>query len=86
LIIPIRARHNFATYNWKFKIPTSRKYTREHGSVYITIPPNLKEYQIKEIRILPKQKGRFLDAAFITSLTNNQQMLIEKKRFLLTWD
>ena len=65
LIIPIRARHDFAKDNWTFKIPTSRKYTREHGAVYITIPPNLREYRIKEIRILPKQKGRFLDAAFI---------------------
>jgi hypothetical protein len=41
LIIPIRARHNFASYDWKFKIPTSRKYTRERGSVYIAVPPNL---------------------------------------------
>ncbi|MGL5793099.1 MAG: RNA-guided endonuclease InsQ/TnpB family protein, partial [Waterburya sp.] len=40
-------------------------YTREHGSVYITIPPNLRKCRIKEIRILPKQKGRFLDAAFV---------------------
>ncbi len=65
LIIPIRARHNFAKDEWKFKIPTSRKYTRENGSVYITVPPNLREYRIKEIRILPKQKGKFLDAAFV---------------------
>ncbi len=65
LIIPIRKRHDFKRDNWKFKIPTSRKYTRDHGSVYITVPPNLKEHKIKEIRILPKQKGRFLDAAFV---------------------
>ncbi len=65
LIVPIRKRHDFAQGNWKFKIPTSRKYNREHGSVYITIPPNLREYRIKEIRILPKQKGKFLDAAFV---------------------
>ena len=65
LIIPIRARHDFAKDDWKFKIPTSRKYTREVGSVYITIPPNLRGCRIKEIRILPKQKGRFLDAAFV---------------------
>jgi putative transposase len=65
LIIPIRARHNFAKDDWKFKIPTSRQYTREHGFVYISVPPNLREYRIKEIRILPKQKGRFLDAAFV---------------------
>jgi putative transposase len=71
LIIPIRARHDFAAYNWKFKIPTSRKYTREHGAVYITVPPNLREYRIKEIRILPKQRGRFLEAAFIYE--SNQQ-------------
>lgn len=65
LIIPIRARHDFAKDGWKFKIPTSRQYTREHGCVYISIPPNLREYRIKEIRILPKQKGKFLDAAFV---------------------
>ena len=65
LIIPIRKRHNFAKDDWKFKIPTSRQYTREHGSVYITIPPNIRNNRIKEIRILPKQKGRFLDAAFV---------------------
>lgn len=65
LIIPIRARHDFAKDDWKFKIPTSRQYTREHGSVYIAVPPNLRQYRIKEIRILPKQKGRFLDAAFV---------------------
>ena len=65
LIIPIRARHDFAKDDWKFKIPTSRKFTREHGSVKITVPPNLREYRIKEIRILPKQKGKFLDAAYV---------------------
>ena len=65
LIIPIRKRHNFAKDNWRFKIPTSRKYARGKGSVYIAVPPNLKDYRIKEIRILPKQKGKFLDAAFV---------------------
>ena len=65
LIIPIRKRHDFTKDDWKFKIPTSRKYTREYGSVFITVPSNLREYRIKEIRILPKQKGKFLDAAFV---------------------
>ena len=65
LIIPIRKRHDFAKDEWRFKIPTSRQYTREHGSVYISVPLNLREYRIKEIRILPKQKGKFLDAAFV---------------------
>ena len=65
LIIPIRKRHDFAKDNWMFKIPTSRKYTREHGSVYITVPQNIRKYRIKEIRILPKQKGKFLEAAFV---------------------
>ncbi len=65
LIIPIRSRHDFAAYNWRFKIPTSRQYAREQGSIYIIIPPNLREYRIKEIRILPKQKGKFIDAAFV---------------------
>jgi putative transposase len=72
LIIPIRARHDFAKDDWKFKIPTSRKYTRERGSVYISVPPNLREYRIKEIRILPKQKGKFLDAAFVYESLNKK--------------
>jgi transposase len=76
LIIPIRARHNFASYDWKFKIPTSRKYTRERGSVYIAVPPNLREHRIKEIRILPTQKGRFLDAAFVYE-SNDEQINVE---------
>lgn len=72
LIIPIRARHDFEADDWKFKIPTSRQYTREHGSVYISVPPNLRECRIKEIRILPKQKGRFLDAAFVYESCDEQ--------------
>ncbi len=73
----IRARHDFAKNHGKFKIPTSRKYTREHGSVYITVPPNLREYRIKEIRILPKQKGKFLDAAFVYE-SNEEQISVDK--------
>ncbi|MDJ0712732.1 MAG: transposase [Prochloraceae cyanobacterium] len=72
LIIPIRARHNFAKDNWKFKIPTSRQFTRENGSVYISVPPNLREYRIKEIRILPKQRGKFLDVAFVYESIDEQ--------------
>ena len=72
LIIPIRARHNFAKDDWKFKIPTSRKFKRENGSVYVTVPPNLRGKRIKEIRILPKQKGRFLDAAFVYESVEEQ--------------
>ena len=65
LIIPIRARHDFAKDNWRFKIPSSRSFAREQGTVYITVPPNIRDKRIKEIRILPSQKGRFLDAAFV---------------------
>lgn len=79
LIIPIRARHNFGKDDWRFKIPTSRQYTREHGSVYITVPLNLREYRIKEIRILPKQKGRFLDAAFVYE-SNNEQINVDENK------
>lgn len=75
LIIPIRKRHDFAKDDWKFKVPTSRKYTREKGSVYITVPPNIRECRIKEIRILPKQKGKFLDAAFVYE-SNDEQISV----------
>ena len=79
LIIPIRARHNFAKDNWQFKIPTSRQYTREHGSVYITIPTNLRGYRIKEIRILPKQRSKFLDAAFIYESSDEKIDALEEE-------
>ncbi len=82
LIIPIRARHDFAKDDWKFKIPTSRKYTREHGSVYITIPPNLRKYRIKEIRILPKQKSKFLEAAFVYEF-NHEKISVGKEAISL---
>lgn len=84
LIIPIRKRHDFKRDDWKFKIPTSRKYTRENGSVYITLPPNIRGNQIKEIRILPKQRGKFLDAAFVyesndekINVTNSEAISID---------
>ena len=79
LIIPIRARHNFAKDDWKFKIPTSRQYTREHGSVYITVPPNLRGYRIKEIRVLPKQKGRIWAAAFVYEKSDEQVIVDNSK-------
>jgi IS605 OrfB family transposase len=72
LIIPIRARVDFAKDDWKFKIPTSRKLQREQGSVYVSVPTNLRDKRIKEIRILPKQKGKFLDAAFIYEAKEEQ--------------
>lgn len=65
LVIPIRARHDFAKDDWKFLIPTSRQFRRNNGSVYITVPENIRDYRIKEIRILPKQQGRFFDTAFV---------------------
>ncbi|PSB48534.1 transposase [Cyanosarcina cf. burmensis CCALA 770] len=65
LVIPIRARHDFAKDNWKLLIPTSRQFRRDNGFVYITIPENIRHYRIKEIRILPKQRGRFFDIAFV---------------------
>ncbi|XWK89084.1 MAG: transposase [Phormidium sp.] len=63
LIIPIRARQKFP--DWKFMIPTSREFKRTHGSLYVEIPPKLRDKRIKEIRILPKFKARFFDVAYI---------------------
>lgn len=79
LIIPIRKRHNFAKDSWKFKIPTSRKYAREKGSVYITVPSNLREHRIKEIRILPKQKGKIWAAAFVYE-SDDEQPIVDEQR------
>lgn len=70
LVIPIRARHDFAKDNWRFLIPTSRQFRRDNGSIYITVPENIRHYLIKEIRILPNLRGHFFDIAFVYESTD----------------
>jgi len=45
----------------KFVIPYSNSFRKEHKRIEISIPPQLMDKLIKEIRIIPKQNGRFFE-------------------------
>jgi IS605 OrfB family transposase len=75
LIIPIRARQDFAKDGWRFLIPTSRQFRRERGSVHVTVPERIRDKRIKEIRVLPKQSGRFFDCTFVYEV--NEDVLVK---------
>ena len=45
----------------KLVIPYSNAYKKNHQLIEITIPPQLKDKHIKEIRIIPKLKGLYFE-------------------------
>ena len=67
LIIPIRARdwQKLKDKNWQFSIPMSRPFKRSFGGVKLTIPSQIRDKIVKEIRILPKYKARYFDVAYV---------------------
>ena len=48
----------------KLKIPYSNRYRKTHADIYITIPPNLVDKKIKEIRIIPRVNARFFEIQY----------------------
>jgi len=45
----------------KLSIPYSNSFRKEHKKISLSIPPQLAGRHIKEIRIIPKQNGRFFE-------------------------
>lgn len=76
LVIPIRPRdlEKMLSKNWVFTIPTSRKFRREHGALFFSIPERIRGLSIKEIRILPKLGGRYFDAAFVYEASEHEKV------------
>ena len=48
----------------KLVIPYSNTYKKDHDLIEITIPPQLKDKHIKEIRIIPKLKGLYFELQY----------------------
>ena len=48
----------------KLVIPYSNAYKKDHKLIEITIPPQLKDKHIKEIRIIPKLKGLYFELQY----------------------
>ena len=67
LIIPVRARDwkQLKDKNWQFKIPMSRPFQSSFGTVRLTVPTQIRDKVVKEIRILPKHQARFFDVAYV---------------------
>ena len=60
LIIP-----RISIKNGSFAIPMSRAFKKEHGEVRFEIPPNIEGKEICEVRIHPRNKGRFFEIEYI---------------------
>ena len=60
LIIP-----RIAIKNGNFAIPMSRAFKKEHGELRFNLPPHLEGKEIYELRIHPRNKGRFLGIEYI---------------------
>ena len=48
-----------------FPLPMSREFKREHGEIRFTIPPNIINKKIKEVRIHPRYDARFFEIEYI---------------------
>ena len=60
LIMPrIRIKDGF------FAIPMSRQFKRERGELRLCVPPNIPSEAVKEVRIHPRNKGRFFEIEFV---------------------
>lgn len=49
----------------KFQLPYSKKYGKEHDKIYISVPPRLKDKQVKQIKIIPKHNARYFEIQYI---------------------
>ena len=48
----------------KLTIPYSNSYKKTHKPIEITIPPNIADKEVKEIRIIPKCNARFFEVQY----------------------
>jgi len=56
-------------------LPYSRQFKQQHEPVVITIPPNLLDKKIKEIRIIPKADARFFEIQYTYEVCEEQRNL-----------
>ena len=48
-----------------FVLPMSRDFKREHGEIRLTIPPQIADKEIQEVRIHPRNKARFFEIEYV---------------------
>lgn len=55
----------FTIKNNVLKIPFSNSFRKEHASVFIKVPPILRDKKIKQIKIIPRQNARFFEIQYV---------------------
>lgn len=63
----------------KLVLPYSRAYGKEHPTVSIKLPPNLKGKHVKEIRIKPQAHARFFEVQYTYEVEEDQHLLNNNK-------
>ena len=63
----------------KLILPYSRTFKKENKEVVIKIPSILKDKKVKEIRIIPKLKGRFFEIQYAYEVVEEQRNLNKQK-------
>ena len=48
-----------------FSLPMSRNFKKEHGELKFTIPPNIADKEIQQVRIHPRNNARFFEIEYI---------------------
>ena len=71
----------FAIRDGVFVLPYSRAYNKDHSKVKIKVPPILEGKNVKEIRIIPKDKARFFEIQYIYE-SNVQPKELDKTKAL----
>ena len=71
----------FTIHGSVFVLPYSRAYNKDHSKVKIKVPPILEGKNIKEIRIIPKDKARFFEIQY-TYESNVQPKELDKTKAL----
>lgn len=60
-------------------IPYSREFGRLHTKITVRVPPNLKEREVRIIKIVPKAKARYFETQYIYEAVEEQRKLDKTK-------
>ena len=68
--------------NNKLVIPYSNSFKKEHKTITVTIPPQLVNTKIKEIRIIPKLNGTYFEFQYTYEANNIKKVNLSSHKYL----
>ena len=66
----------------KLVIPYSNSFKKEHKTITVTIPPQLVNTKIKEIRIIPKLNGTYFEFQYTYEANNIKKVNLSNHKYL----